>query len=169
MTLERIGLPGVGVSHVLTTRTGRLLGIVSHVDGQHHLVVYDRTDPERAADTVELGPAEARLVADMLNATVTMDHVAELIEPLGGMQAVRIRIRLGSAYVDRRMRDAHAQTPTGATIVAVLRGDDVNVSPDPGFVLQAGDVVVAVGHHDGLTKLRDLLTETCWAADRVPG
>jgi TrkA domain protein len=127
--------------------------------GRHDLVVYDRADPERAAGTVVLRPAEARLVADVLDATVTMDHVADLIEPLGGVQAVRIRIRAGSRYVDRPLGDTRARTRTGASIVAVLRGQEVTASPGPEFVFRAGDIVVAVGHEDGLGKLRDLLAE----------
>jgi TrkA domain protein len=161
MTLERIGLPGVGVSHVLTTRTGHRLGIVSHLDGQHDLVVYDRAEPERAAGTVRLHPDEARLVSDVLNAKVTMDHVADLIEPVGGLQAVRIRIHPGSVYVDRPLGDTRARTQTGSSIVAVLRGEEVHASPGPEFVFRADDVVVAVGHDDGLAKLRDLLAEKC--------
>src|SRR4051812_9361628 len=99
MTLERIGLPGVGVSHVLTTREGQRLGIVSFLDGRHDVVVYDRAEPERAAGSVGLQPAEARLVADLLCASVTLDRVADLVEPLGEVHAVRIRIRAGSTYV----------------------------------------------------------------------
>jgi TrkA domain protein len=161
MTLERIGLPGVGVSHVLTTQEGQRLGIVSHLGGGHDVVVYDPADPERAAGRVALRPAEARLVADVLHATVTMDHVADLIEPLGGVQAVRIRIRAGSTYVDRPLGDTRARTRTGASIVAVLRGEGITASPGPDFVFRADDVVVAVGHEDGLAELRDLLVQAC--------
>jgi TrkA domain protein len=123
-------------------------------------VVYDPVEPERAAGTVVLRPAEARLVADVLHATVTMDHVADLISPLGEVQAVRIGIRAGATYVDRSLGDIRARTRTGASIVAVLRGEEVTASPGPDFVFHAGDVAVAVGHEDGLARLRDLLART---------
>lgn len=161
MTMERIGLPGVGVSHVLTTREGKRLGIVSYLDGRHELVFYDQTEAERAAAAVALQPSEARLVADVLDARVTIDHVADLVEPLGGVQSVRIRIPAASMYVDRPLGDTRARTRTGASIVAVLRDEKVTASPGPDFVFRAGDVVVAVGHEDGLVKLRDLLASAC--------
>jgi TrkA domain protein len=161
MTLERVGLPGVGVSHLLTTLDGQRFGIVSHLDGRHNLVVYDPADPERAAGSVMLRPAEARLVADVLHTTVTIDHVTDLIQPLGGVQAVRIRIRAGSTYVDRPLGDTRARTRTGASIVAVLRAEELTASPGPDFVFRADDVVVAVGHQEGLAKLRDLLADAC--------
>jgi len=108
-----------------------------------------------------LRPAEARLVADVLHATVTMDHIADLIEPLGEIQAVRIRIRVGSTYADRPLGETRARTRTGASIVAVLRGEEIVASPSPDFVFRAGGVMVAVGHEDGLAKLRDLLAGAC--------
>jgi TrkA domain protein len=145
----------------LTTQEGHRLGIVSHLDGRHELVVYHPAEPEQAAGTVALQPAEAHLVADVLHNTVTIDHVADLIEPVGAVQAARIRIRAGSMYVDRPLGDTRARTRTGASIVAVLRGDEITASPGPDFVFRAGDVVVAVGHEDGLAALRDLLAAAC--------
>lgn len=161
MTMERIGLPGVGISHVLTTQEGKRLGVVSHLDGRHDLLLYDQAEPERAIGSVTLRPAEARSVADVLHATVTMDHVADLVEPLGGVQAVRIRIRAGSTYVGSPLGETRARTRTGASIVAILRSEKIIASPGPDFVFRADDIVVAVGHEDGLARLRDLLAATC--------
>jgi hypothetical protein len=76
---------------------------------------------------------------------------------LGGVQAVRIRIPAASTYMDRALGDTRARTRTGASIVAVLRGEEVIASPGPDFTFRADDVVVAVGHEDGRAKLRDLL------------
>ncbi|MDG4787800.1 TrkA C-terminal domain-containing protein [Micromonospora sp. WMMD1102] len=157
MIMERTGLPGLGISHQLTTREGNRLGVVSHLDGRHVLVLYDRTEPEQAVGTVTLRPDDARTVADVLHATVTVDHVADLVEPADGVRAARIRIRAGSAYADRPLGDTRARSRTGASIVSVLRGAEVNAAPGPNFVFRAADVVVAVGHEDGLLRLRDLL------------
>ena len=43
--------------------------------------------------------------------------------------------------------------PHARSIVAVLRDGDVIASPGPTFVLQAGDMVVAVGASEGLDRL----------------
>jgi hypothetical protein len=47
---------------------------------------------------------------------VTVDQVADLIEPVGGLEAVRIRIRAGSTYANRLLGDTRARTRTGASI-----------------------------------------------------
>jgi TrkA domain protein len=136
------------------------LGVVSHLDGRRELAIYDPEEPDRAVGAVALRLEEAPAVADVLDATVTIDHVTELTRPLGGVQAVRIRMRAGSKYVDRPLRETRARSRTGTSIVAVHRGEEVVGSPDPGVVFRAGDVVVAVGHEDGLGELRTLLAQT---------
>lgn len=155
MTWERIGLPGVGVSHVFTTREGTRLGIVSRLDGSRDLNVYDRAEPERAAGTVLLHPDEAQLVADVLHATVTVDHVAGLSHLPGGVQTVQVRLPAGSTYAGRRLHDLQAQT--AVSIVALLRGTEVLASPDPDLVLDPGDVLLCVGDAAGVAQLDELL------------
>jgi TrkA domain protein len=49
------------------------------------------------------------------------------------------------------------RTRTGASIVAIIRGDDTYPAPGPEFTFAARDVVVAVGTTDGLAQLRVLL------------
>jgi TrkA domain protein len=50
-----------------------------------------------------------------------------------------------------------ARTRTGVSIVAVLRERNVIPSPGPGFVFEAGDVLVVVGTRTGLDNLTSIL------------
>jgi TrkA domain protein len=161
MTLERIGLPGVGVSHLLTTRDGDRLAVVVRPDGCRDLAIYDPAEPDRVAGAVLLCPGEAHLVADVLHATVVLDHVGGPALPAGVItadeaQAVRIRVPAGAACADRPLA-----TPHGADVVAVIRGARVLPYPDPALKLQAGDVLLAVGSSPALARLHDLLAEPC--------
>lgn len=156
-TIERTALPGVGVGHVGTTTGGQRVGVISHVNGRREIVLYDADDPDRAAYTVALEPVEAQHLADLLNATITIDHIADLERPVDGLTAARIRLPLRSTYDGRPLRDARAGTGT-ASIVAVIRDEQVLAAPDPDFVLHHDDVVVAVGDAPGVNVLTDLLT-----------
>lgn len=161
MTLERIGLPGVGVSHLLTTRDGDRLAVVVRPDGCRDLAIYDPEEPDRVAGTVLLCADEAHLVADVLHATVVLDHLGAPALPAGGItageaQAVRIRVPAGSAYADRPLASPH-----GADVVAVIRGARVLPHPDPALKLQADDVLLAVGSSPALARLHDMLAEPC--------
>ncbi|MEU8659017.1 cation:proton antiporter regulatory subunit [Actinoplanes philippinensis] len=161
MTLERIGLPGVGVSHLLTTRDGERLAVIVRPDGCRDLAIYDQADPDRVAGTVLLCADEAHLVADVLHTTVVLDHVggpalAAGDAGTGEAQAVRLRVPAGSACAGRPLA-----TPHGAEVVAVIRGARVLPHPGPALTLRADDVLLAVGSSPALTRLHDLLVAPC--------
>jgi TrkA domain protein len=161
MTLERIGLPGVGVSHLLTTRDGDRLAIVVRPDGCRDLAIYDPAEPDRVAGTVLLCADEAHLVADVLHTTVVLDHVAGPVLPAGvgpaaGAQAVLIRVPAGAAGAGRPLATSH-----GADVVAVIREARVLPHPDPALELRADDVLLAVGSSPALARLHQLLAAPC--------
>ncbi|MEU7907414.1 TrkA C-terminal domain-containing protein [Actinoplanes sp. NPDC049118] len=158
MTIERTPLPGIGVSHTLATTAGQRLGVIAHLTGRRDIVVYDLADPEQAACTVPLRRDEAHQISDLLDATVTIDHVSALERRINGITAARIRLPAGSPYDGRPLPDTRADALTGTSIVAVIHDRDVVAAPDPGYVLCHDDIVVAVGDPDGIAALSDLLT-----------
>src|SRR3954452_22395316 len=66
MDVERIDLPGIGTSHVVTTARGRRIGIVSHRTGRRDLVVYDKEDPDTSVVSLALNADEANAIAEYL-------------------------------------------------------------------------------------------------------
>jgi TrkA domain protein len=157
MTIERTALPGIGISHAVTTAAGRRLGVISHVSGRRDLVVYDPGDPEQATVTVTLDDHEAHQLADLLGGAVTVDHVSDLERRIVGISAVRIRIPVGSAYDGCTLRETRARARTGVSVVAVVRDGVLSASPGPDFVLHRDDLVVAVGDEHGITALTALI------------
>ncbi|GAA1382809.1 cation:proton antiporter regulatory subunit [Catellatospora chokoriensis] len=63
-----------------------------------------------------------------------------------------------SPYAGRRLGDTRARTLTGASIVAVVRGDSVVASPRPDETLRAGDVLVVIGTHEGIAGVQSIIT-----------
>ncbi|HET6529776.1 MAG TPA: TrkA C-terminal domain-containing protein [Actinoplanes sp.] len=157
MRIERTLLPGAGINHTASTAAGQRFGVVARRNGCRDIVVYDAADPERVACALHFAPDEAHQVADLLNATVTIDHIGALERPVDGITAARIRLPVGSPYHGRPLAEARASR-TGASVVAVVRGPQVTTAPGPGFVLCHDDTVVVVGDRDGVGVLTDLLT-----------
>jgi TrkA domain protein len=157
--VERVPLPGIGLRHVLTTGRGRRVGVVSHHNGRHELVLYRRDDPDSAADSVALSPEEANVLAELLGTGRVVERLAELHRQVDGLVSLQVPIPSGSAYDGRPLADTRARTRTGASIVAVVRDRDVVASPRPDFVFAAGDIVVVIGTAEGAAAVAEILGE----------
>ncbi|MGY1753619.1 cation:proton antiporter regulatory subunit [Blastococcus sp. SYSU D01042] len=156
--LEETLLPGVGVRYELRCSSGQVLGIVVQREGGAEMAVYDRRDPDRAEAVVRLSAEEADAVAEVLGAPRLTQRFADLSKEVPGLESGRLTVAPGSPFAGRPLGETRARTLTGASIVAVVRGTDVVPSPGPDQVLEAGDVLVAIGSAAGLSQLNRRLS-----------
>jgi TrkA domain protein len=157
--VERTTLPGIGLRHTFTSERGRRVAVISHRSGRRDLVIYDRTDPDTATETVSLSRDEADGMAELLATSRIEERLAELGRQVDGLTSEQIAITPGSPYDGRTLGDTHARTRTGASIVAVVRDGEVIASPRPDFRFHGGDVVVVVGTADGTAAVTEILTD----------
>jgi len=159
MDVERTELPGIGTSHVVTTARGRRIGIISHRNGRRDLVIYDKEDPDTSVVAVALSAGEANTIAEFLGTARIVEQLAEMQRQVAGLVTEQLVIIPGSPYDGRTLGDTRARTRTGASIVAVVRGNEVIASPRPDFGLQARDLIVVVGTAAGTEAVATLLTD----------
>jgi TrkA domain protein len=156
--VQETKLPGVGVRHEFDTDTGERVGVIVHRDGRREIVVYDRNDPDACSTMVDLSASDTRTMAELLGASQVTEAVAEVQQNIDGLAIEWIVLTDTSSAIGSTIRDGEYRTRTGASIVAVIRGDQSVPAPDPEFDFQIGDTAVAVGTTDGLALLRDKLT-----------
>jgi TrkA domain protein len=157
--IEKIDLPGIGVRHDVVTSNGRHIGVVSYRSGERELAVYDKADPDACMSSVPLTGDEAAALSDLLGHAALLSQLSGLGGTVG-MFTEHIRLPSDSRYLDRPLGHTKARTKTGASIVAILRGDKVIASPTPTEVLQEDDLIVAVGTRQGLDALDKLLVHS---------
>lgn len=157
MEVEEVKLPGVGVRHDFQTRSGRRVGVVLHRSGRHDLLIYDRRDPDACSEVVQLATEEADTLAELLGAPRIVERLATIRDQVAGLVAEQLPVPPGSPYAGRTLGDTQARTRTGASVVAVLRGDRTVVSPGPDFKFEPGDRVVVVGTPDGIEAVARIL------------
>jgi len=58
-------------------------------------------------------------------------------------------------FLDRNLKDLQLRQRAGLTILAVRRGTSIVVSPDASFVVEPGDMLVALGQPEKLESLGD--------------
>ena len=150
-------LPGVGVRHEFTTGEGNDMAVVVHHDGRRELMAYDLDDPDSCSSLVSLSEHDTQTLAEILGVSHVSETVGEIRQDFDALAIEWVELVESSALAHTAIGSAHLRTETGASIVAVIRDELPIPSPGPEFVLEAGDVVVAVGSQESLTAIRSLL------------
>jgi TrkA domain protein len=145
-------LPGLGMRLDIADERGMPLTLVRRTDGTVEL------HPD-AAPPIVLGPATARAAAAFAAghyaaAPALLERVGDV---MGGLVLEWRRIGPGSTADGRTIEDLQVRRRTGATIVAVLRGPQPVVDPDPGTRLVAGDELVVLASDAALDRLDRLV------------
>lgn len=147
-------LPGVGVRYEFRTGDRDHVGVVHHHSGRREIVVYDRKDPDVGRTVLELGADDSRTLSDLLGASQVTQALEAAQQRIEGLTLEWIEVSERSSMAHRSIGEGELRTRTGASVVAVIRGDQSEPAPAPDYVLEAGDVVVAVGTAEGLELLR---------------
>jgi TrkA domain protein len=155
--VNEVLLPGVGLRYEFTTAGGDHIGIVALRSGEFELVSYESGDPDQSRPLLRLTAEEANTVAEILGAPRIAERFADLTKEVPGLAAGQIEVSPESRYVGRPLGDTRARTRTGASIVAIVRGEEVIASPGPDHVLQAGDILVVIGTEEGITAVDRLV------------
>lgn len=150
-------LPGVGVRHEFTTAAGERVGVLVLRNGRREVLLYDQADPDACSALLHLTTDDSRTLAELLGASQVSETVTAVQQQIEGLAIEWLEVDDGSAAVGTTIAEGAYRTRTGASIVAVLRGDTSIPAPGPEFTFEAGDVVVAVGTTAGLAQLRSLM------------
>ena len=143
-------LPGIGKRYDQTTEDG-LISVVIHHSGRRDLYVTEKAGRSRVPTVVTLTDDQARRLGAVLAGAYFQPTVAQRIEAVvGGLVIDWVTMRTDSPGVERSIADLEVRRNTRMTIVAILRGDEVIVVPEPTEVLHARDKLVVIGRPDDL-------------------
>jgi TrkA domain protein len=150
-------LPGVGVRHEFTTTGGERVAVLSHRSGRRELVVYDRRDPDSSTTVLHLSHDDTRTLAELLGATQVSEALAAVQQRVEGLTIDWVVVPASSRFTGATLAEGQLRTRTGASIVAVVRGETTIPAPGADHRFAPGDVAVAVGTPEGLAQLRELI------------
>jgi TrkA domain protein len=151
-------LPGVGVRYEFTTAGGERLGVLVRRDGRREIVAYDKDDPDAVCTALSFGADEAALLVDLLGGSKVTERIGDLRHEVEGLSIEWVTLPAHGGLTGRTIADGAIRRTTGASVVAVIRGDHSIPGPGPEFELAAGDVALVVGSIDGVQKAQRLLT-----------
>lgn len=157
MDLNEVLLPGVGLRYEFNTADGHRFGVVARRSGEFEFVLYSADDPDVGQHLVSLTPSEADALAEILGAPRIAERFADLTKEVPGLDAGQVEVHDSSPYAGRPLGDAQVRTRTGSSIVAIVRDEDVIASPTPQQVIQARDVLVVIGTHEGIIAVERII------------
>jgi TrkA domain protein len=157
MDVKEVLLPGVGLRYEFTDQKGDRIGIIARRGGDFDVVVYTREDPDEARPLLHLSDQEAEVVAQILGAPRIAERFTELAREIPGLETGQVHILAGSPFVDHPLGDTHARTRTGASIVAIVRNEQVLASPGPAEMLHVRDVLIVIGTEDGIAGVEQII------------
>jgi CPA2 family monovalent cation:H+ antiporter-2 len=85
----------------------------------------------------------------------SLDSVGKILPGLG--DPVSLRIEPGSALEGQTLAGANLRGLTGATVLAIVRGDQQVLMPSGQETLHEGDVLAVVGSHEAVESARTLI------------
>jgi TrkA domain protein len=152
-------LPGIGVRHEFTTKSGERVGVVTRRDGRREVLLYDRWDPDSCRETVELTPEEAATMVELLGGSRVTERLEDLRLDVEGLSIQWVTIERGKGMDGKTIAEGQIRTRTGASVVAVIRGDTSIPGPGPDRQFEAGDVVLLMGSDHAVDAAERLLLE----------
>ncbi len=155
--MEEVLLPGVGLRYEFRNHRGAWVALVALRGGGFELSLYEGSDPDLATSTLHLDLEEAEAVARVLGSPRMTEKFADLTREVPGLESASVQVGQTGPYADRPLGDTRTRTRTGASVVALVRGEQVIASPGPREVLRAGDVLVVIGTHDSLAEVARLI------------
>lgn len=142
-------LPGIGRRYSVEAEGGEL-SVVIHHSGRRDVYLSDGTG-HRAPAVVSLSDDQARRLGAVLAGAYFQPTPTRQIEAVvGGLLIDWVTIAPGSPGAGRSIAELEVRRRTRMTIVAILRGDEVVVAPEPSEVLEPGNRVVVVGRPEDL-------------------
>lgn len=157
MDITEVNLPGVGLRYEFDLAQGDRLGVIARRGGGFEVVLYSRDDPDEASPVFRLIEEEAEALAQIFGAPRIAERFADLTREVPGLRAGQVEVTSQSPFADRPLGETKARTRTGASIVAIVRDDEVLASPGPEEVLRAEDVLVVIGTDDGIAGVLDVV------------
>lgn len=84
-------------------------------------------------------------------------HLAERHEFLKDIETETYLVKDGSNIIGHSIKELHLRAETGATVIAVQRGEEIHQNPSPDFVLKSGDVLLLIGKRKDVNNAIDYL------------
>ncbi|KGX86722.1 cation:proton antiporter regulatory subunit [Pontibacillus litoralis] len=157
MNISISKLPGIGQKISFTTGEDSQLVLIVHHTGKRELYFFEEAGSDEADFGMDLTADETReLGAQLLGATYQPVDADKLKMFNNQIVIDWVGIKEASSLVNKTIEESEVRNKTGATIIGIVKGEDITAIPEAHTKLQAGDVIMAIGKKDQIATLTSL-------------
>jgi len=157
MTVYETDVPGVGRKFEYELDGDQRLVVLIHHDGKREVFRRPSADAD-STKLFELSDKQAREFGTILEGAYFQPVDLESVEvPLGEAVIEWTDLPEESPLAGETLREVDLRRRTGASVLAVQRGEETVANPDPTFELRADDILVTLGTREEHADLDDLV------------
>ncbi len=153
MGFREADLPGIGKKYSITLEGGVILTLVIHNTGKREIYILDEEEGEPSC-VFTLGEEEAKELGFLLAGTTYQPVAPDRMEIfMREMVMEWVKVGPSSILVNKTIAEAQIRKKTGASVLAVIRGEEMMVSPDPyETTIRSGDTLIVAGTRKHIKK-----------------
>lgn len=157
MHVRTCDLPGIGKRVSMVTSAGQMIVLILHHTGKKELYFFSRHDADEADFSLSLTNDEAReLAGELLGITyqpVASDKVQAFHKEI---MLEWLEVQEGSPLAEKSLKESQIGNRTGASVIGIIRKNEIVASPPAEEVIHAGDTLIAAGKATQIASLEKL-------------
>lgn len=148
MNFRETDLTGIGKKYTLKLNAGNNLAIIMHLSGKREIFYFDDPDDDPQFHFV-MNEDEAQLIGSLLLGSYFKPEQEQQRELLMGKLSIEwVTIEKKCPLVNKSILESEIRQKTGITIIAIIRGNDSIINPQPDEKILEKDTLVAVGNRE---------------------
>jgi len=162
MQFKEVDLPGIGKKFSIITLGKEKISVIIHLSGKREIYFFEKGDFDEPLCSFVLNEEEANQLGSVLMGTFFKPEAKEEKEIfLKNLIIEWISLEKGSPLINKSIKEFEIRKKTGASIVAIIRGDLTITNPSPDEILREGDIVVLVGNKQQIEKFYEVFYPAC--------
>ena len=150
-------LPGVGKKYTMALRDGGNLALIVKPDGERQMYHF-LEDEDRPCDVFKVSKDEAQQLANLLGQPMVGAPDLQTLElALGALEIEWLTLGEASELIGQTLRNVPLRSKTGASVIAIMRGEQALPNPSPDTVFEAGDTVLIIGSPEQCHAAQNLI------------
>lgn len=149
MDIKSAELPGVGHKISFKTAEDSKIVLIIHHTGKRDLYFFQDADDDEADFSINLNSEETREFGAQLLGAMYQPMDTDKMEMFKQQILIKwIELPEGSPLANKTIADSRIRTRTGASIIGIIKEQDVIAVPDTDVVLQENDTLMILGKQE---------------------